>query len=100
MSTEAAEARSAHIRAVSVTTVATLAGVLAAVLSGAFASGAGDPLALAILVGIILVQFPAMKLVGITEEYSTKDKLFVTFMSFCLWFVTWGILLTTETQPF
>lgn len=96
MATEAIEQRSAHVRAVTVTAVASLAGIGAAIASSALASGAGDPIALVVLGALVLVQIPFLKMSGIVEELSTKDKLFVGFMTFSLWFVTWGILLTTE----
>lgn len=96
MATEAVERRSAHIRAVTVTAVCSLAGIGAGIASAALASGAADPIALVVLGALVLVQFPLLKGTGIVEEFSAKDKLFIGFMSFCLWFVTWGILLTTE----
>lgn len=95
MATEAVEQRSAHIRAVTVTALCSLAGIVAGIASAAFASGAGDTTALVILAALIVVQFPLLNVTGVVEEFSTKDRLFVAFMSFCLWFVTWGILLTT-----
>ncbi|ADJ16068.1 EMC6-like membrane protein [Halalkalicoccus jeotgali] len=95
MATEAVEQRAAHVRAVSVTAVASLAGIGAGIASSALASDAGDPIALAVLGALIVIQFPLLKMTGIVEEFSGKDRVFVVFMSFCLWFVTWGILLTT-----
>jgi hypothetical protein len=95
MATEAVEQRSAHIRAVTVTAVASLAGIGAGIASAALASDAGDPLSLVVLGALVFVQFPLLKGTGIVEEFSTKDKVFIVFMGFCLWFVTWGILLTT-----
>ena len=95
MATESVEQRSAHIRAVTVTALASLSGVAAGVLSSAIAEAANDPTALFVLAGLVLFQFPVLKVSGIVEEFSTKDQLFIAFMTFCLWFVTWGILLTT-----
>lgn len=95
MATQAVEQRSAHIRAVTVTALASLAGIAAGIASSAVASGAGDTTALVILAALVVIQFPLLKVTGIVEEFSTKDQLFIGFMSFCLWFVTWGILLTT-----
>lgn len=95
MATEAVEQRAAHIRAVSVTAVASLAGIAAGIASATLASSASDPIALVVLLALVFVQFPLLKGVGIVEEFSTKDKVFIGFMGFCLWFVTWGILLTT-----
>lgn len=95
MATEAVEQRASHIRSVTVTAVCSLAGIGAGVASAALASDAADPMALVVLAALMFVQFPLLKGVGIVEEFSTKDKLFIGFMTFCLWFVTWGILLTT-----
>lgn len=95
MATEAIEQRSAHVRAVTVTALCSLAGIAAGIASAAFAADAGDPIALAILAAFVLIQFPLLSITGVVEEFSTKDRLFIGFMSFCLWFVTWGILLTT-----
>lgn len=95
MATEAVEQRAAHVRAVTVTAVASLAGISAGIASAALASSASDPIALVVLLALVFVQFPLLKGVGIVEEFSTKDKVFIGFMGFCLWFVTWGILLTT-----
>ena len=95
MATEAIEQRSAHIRAVTVTALSSLAGIGAGVASSAFAAGASDVVALVILAALILIQFPLLSVTGVVDEFSTKDKLFIGFMTFCLWFVTWGILLTT-----
>lgn len=95
MATESVEQRSAHIRGVTVTALASLSGVAAGVLSSAIAEAANDPTALFVLAGFVLLQFPVLKVSGVVEEFSTKDQLFIAFMTFCLWFVTWGILLTT-----
>jgi hypothetical protein len=83
------------MRSITVTTTATLAGVVAGVLSTVLAAGPNDNIALGILGVTILVQFPFYYLVGIdVGDFGTKDKLYVAFMTFALWFVTWSILLT------
>jgi hypothetical protein len=52
-------------------------------------------------VGAIIVQFPVFRLLeaaGIqldTDDFGAKDYLYVAFMTFSLWFVSWAILLTT-----
>jgi hypothetical protein len=38
-----------------------------------------------------------MRLVGVdVSEFGTKDHLYNAFMTVSLWYVTWGVLLTTE----
>jgi uncharacterized membrane protein len=97
MATEqASERRSSHLRGVTVTAVATLAGVAAAVVSAAYlGTAATDRLGLAIVGGFVVVQLPVLRALGIDiDDFSTKDHLYVVFMTFSLWFVTWTILLT------
>jgi hypothetical protein len=97
MATEqVSEQRSSHVRGVTVTAVATLAGVAAAFVSAAFLGGAAtDQLGLAIVAGFVFVQLPVLQVMGIdVEDFSTKDHLYVLFMTFSMWFVTWTILLT------
>ncbi|MFD1587729.1 hypothetical protein ACFR9U_12105 [Halorientalis brevis] len=98
MATESVDRRAAHIRGLTVTTLASLAGVAAAVVSQAVAGSATDNTALYVLVGTIIVQFPILRVLGIeVEDFSTKDYLYVAFMTFSLWFVSWGVLLTANT---
>ncbi|MFC4358227.1 hypothetical protein ACFO0N_09735 [Halobium salinum] len=98
--TESTAGISAHMRGVTVTTLASLAGVTAGVLS-AFLAGtdpaaATNQLALLVLGALILVQFPLLRVGGIeVEDFGAKDYLYVVFMTFALWFVSWAILLTT-----
>ncbi|WP_135852122.1 EMC6-like membrane protein [Halorussus salinus] len=97
MATEqVSERRSSHVRGVTVTAVATLAGVAAAFVSAAFLGAAAkDQLGLAIVAGFVFVQLPVLQVMGIdVEDFSTKDHLYVLFMTFSMWFVTWTILLT------
>ena len=100
MSTESISDRREHIRSIGVTSLAALLGVGAALLSvelvGLDESAASDTLALIIVVLAIGIQFPLLKLSGIYEEdeFGTKHYLFITFLTFSFWFVTWGILLS------
>jgi hypothetical protein len=101
MATDTSERRTGHIRGVTVTAIACLAGVAAAVLSAAVADGPTDTLGVYVLAGAVVVQFPLFRLVemaGIeldTDDFGVKDYLYVAFMTFALWFVCWAILLTT-----
>ena len=97
--TETGDKISPYMRGVTVTTVATLMGMVAAVGSMYVAVANGEPdtfMGLIVLLLAIIVQFPIYQAVGIAvDEFSTKDQLYVFFMTFALWFVTWSLLLTT-----
>ena len=101
MATDTAERRAAHVRGVTVTAIACLAGVAAAVVSTVAADGAGDILGVYILASAVVVQFPLFKLLEMagvdldTDDFGAKDYLYIAFMTFSLWFVCWTILLTT-----
>ena len=102
MATDTAGRFSPHMRGVTVTALASIMGIVAAVASSVVTAGAAtpatDPKGVFVLGGAILVQFPVLRAVGIdVEDFSTKDYLYVAFMTFSLWFVCWGILLSTET---
>lgn len=104
MSTESISDRAEHVRSVSVTAVAALLGVGAALASSAVtgdvapAEAAGNQQAQAIVLAAIAVQLVAIKLGGIYDEDELGPKLylFIVFMTFSMWFVSWGILLTAE----
>ena len=103
MSTESISDRREHIRSVSVTALAALLGVAAAFGSMALvgdvsaSDAANDMRALFLVGGAILVQFVLYDFTGIynDDEFGPKHYLFIVFMTFSLWFITWGILLTT-----
>lgn len=95
MATETGGRFSPHLRGVTVTTISTLLGTVAGVLSAVVASGPQDVIGLALVAGAVAVQIPIFKAIGIdVEDFSKKDYLYVAFMTFVLWFITWGILLT------
>ncbi len=99
MATETVDRKAAHRRSLKVTAVATLGGVAAGVVTPMVASSATDQLGLAVFLGAVLVEQLVMRLLGVAvEDFSTKDHLYVAFMTFSLWFVTWTILLTTGTS--
>ena len=96
MATDTAEGMSSHMRGLTVTTISALAGIGAGVAANEITAGATDQLAIPILVAAIVVQFPILKVLGVDiDDFSTKDYIFVAFMTFSLWFVSWGILLST-----
>lgn len=95
MATETVDRRAAHRRSVTVTSVATLAGIAAGVATHAIAAGPTDRVGLLVLAALTFVSLGLMRLLGIeVSEFSTKDHLYVGFMAFALWFITWGILLS------
>ncbi len=104
MATEAASAKADHLRAVTITSGAALAGALAAILSGVITAdlspseAAGNINALSILLLAILVQLPLYRVIGYDEFGGGKDVLYVVFMTFSLWFITYGIILTTGVE--
>jgi hypothetical protein len=93
------EGLSDHARSAVVTGTATILGIVAGIASTLFATNAGQPdntLGLGLLIGAVIVQFPFYQAIGIdVTEFETKDQLYIFFMSFALWFITWGLLLTT-----
>lgn len=97
MATDTVNEMSAHMRGLTVTTIAAIAGLAAGVASNAVTGG--DPksqVAIGIVAVTILVQFPILHVLGIEyDSLGTKDKAYIAFMTFSLWFVSWGILLTT-----
>jgi len=93
----------AHVRAIAVTSTAALFGVVAAVASRAVTSGmeaseaAGAQDAQLILLGVVAIQLPIYHVVF--EEWGgAKDVLYVAFMTFILWFITFGIMLTSGAE--
>lgn len=101
MSTESISDRYEHIRSISVTALSALLGVAAAFvclsLYGTGEAGAQNQEALLIVLGAIVIQFPIIKLSGIynDDEFGVKHYLFIAFMTFSLWFLSWGIMLET-----
>jgi hypothetical protein len=100
MATETQSGLSGHVRGVTVTTLACLAGVGAALVSAAIVgtdpTAATDTRALAFLVAFVAGQYPLLKVIGVdVADFGAKDHLYVTFMTFTLWFITFAILLTT-----
>ncbi|QSG09057.1 EMC6-like membrane protein [Halapricum desulfuricans] len=98
MATETADGLTGHVRSVTVTTLASLMGIVAALISeyglGADPSGRVNVF---VVLGAIAVQVPILQALGVdTQEFSTKDYLYVAFMTFSLWFVSWTLILTAS----
>jgi hypothetical protein len=99
MATETAdEGWDDHLRGLTVTSLASLLGIAAGVASTAMASGPNDRLGLYILGAAVLVQIPVYMAVGMdVDAFGVKEYLYIAFITFSLWFVSWGILLTAGT---
>jgi len=100
MATDTTTGLSDHMRGVTVTTVACLAGLAAAIGSATiFGTTAADAVGTgqALLVATaVLVQFPILKLIGVDiSEFGIKDNIYIAFITFCLWFITYTVLLTS-----
>jgi hypothetical protein len=103
MATETQTGLSGHMRGVTVTTLACLAGVVAAVVSGVVAgtttAAAASTLPVVVVAVFVVVQFPVLKVIGVdTDDFGVKDYLYVAFMTFALWFITYAIMLTAGVQ--
>jgi len=86
---------SPYFRSVSVTTISTLLGMLAGIVAHLLSNAPDDITGVLVLLAAIIVQFPIYRAIGIDiSDFGTKDQLYVGFMTFVLWFVTWGILMT------
>ena len=97
MSTETDDRRDSHIQSLIVIAVTTLGGVAAGVATPEVAAGATDQSALLVLGGALLLELVVMQVLGVNvREFSTKDQLYVTFMTFSMWYVAWTILLSTQ----
>jgi hypothetical protein len=100
MATENASGLSDHMRGVTVTTLACVGGIVAALVSaqvfGTDAGVAQSRQPLLVLAGALFAQYPVLKLVGVDiEEFGIKDNLYVGFMTFTFWFISYAILLST-----
>jgi hypothetical protein len=89
------EGMSSYRRSITVTSIATILGLVGGVISARLATGPTDQVALGVWLGTALVSFVVMRVFGVDiTEFSAKDNLYVLFMSFALWFITFSILLT------
>ncbi|WP_135820494.1 EMC6-like membrane protein [Halostella litorea] len=103
MSTEQAEGMDSHLRSITVTSLASIGGIVAALISSAMTSGMSPSEAATyqpaqiIVLAVVLVQIPIYRALGVYGEdgAGAKDYLFIAFMTFSLWFVVWGIMLET-----
>jgi|TARA_B110000116_G_C16736166_1_gene536166 hypothetical protein len=91
--------RVAHIRSLRATGASTLFGIVAGILTSLVASGPSDILSIVPLIAGLLSGLFVMQILGVNvSEFSTKDHLYVAFMTFTMWFITWTLLLTTNAS--
>jgi hypothetical protein len=99
MATETADRFGDHVRGMLVTTLASIAGLVAGVGAATLAAGPKDTLGLLVMVAAIAIQFPILRVVGIdVGDFGAKDYLYIVFMTFSMWFISWGVLLTTNAS--
>jgi len=91
-----------HIRGVKMVLVTSMLGALAGFLSSPFFLSSHNAnfsfLVLAIAIYAQKYVFPPL---GIdSSKFGWKDWFFLSFMTFCYWFMTWTIILNGPTPPF
>ncbi|GAB7010190.1 hypothetical protein [Halorubrum trueperi] len=84
-----------HTRSVVVTTICCLAGIAAGVVSAAYVgtdpADAGSTTIVLVLGAFVLAQYPLYKIIGV-GDFGAKDNLFVAFLTFTLWFISYTVL--------
>jgi hypothetical protein len=103
MATETSAGLGEHMRGVAVTTIACLAGIVAGVASavviGTDTGAATSARPLFMVAAFAILQFPLFRLLGVdTDDFGAKDYLYVVFMTFALWFITFAILLQSSAS--
>ncbi len=90
-----------HARGVVVTTICCLAGIAAGVASAMYVgtdpANAGETTAVLLMGAFVLVQYPLYKVIGV-GDFGVKDNLYVAFMTFTLWFISYTVLLTSTVS--
>ncbi|OYR80922.1 hypothetical protein DJ71_14050 [Halorubrum sp. E3] len=92
---------SGHTRSGVVTTICCLAGIAAGVVSAAYVGT--DPVDAASTTGVLVMgafvvaQFPLYKVIGV-GDFGVKDNLYVAFLTFTLWFISYTVLATSGVQ--
>ncbi|MEF8800193.1 MAG: hypothetical protein V5A38_11380 [Halolamina sp.] len=103
MATESSRGFSDHLRGVTVTTLACLAGAAAtavtSVVVGMDAAAATSETSVIIVAAFVLAQYPVLWALGVdVSEFGVKDNLYIAFMTFALWFLTYTVLLSSEVS--
>lgn len=90
-----------HTRSVVVTTTTCLAGIAAGVVSAMYVGtdvAAAESTTLVLVMGaFVLVQYPLYKVIGV-GDFGVKDNLYVAFLTFTLWFISYTVLATSTVQ--
>ncbi|WP_435117213.1 hypothetical protein [Halolamina sp. C58] len=99
MATESSRGLSDHVRGVTVTTLACLAGVVATVVSAMVftdPASVGMTTQLAVVAAFVIVQQPILYAIGVdVGDFGIKDNLYIAFMTFALWFLSYTVVLST-----
>jgi hypothetical protein len=101
---DAADSEDQHFHTVTRTALSAGVGVAAAFLSASLTAGAEtaeiaaqNQTAQLVVIVAIAVQPLLQRLLGVYKnDFGAKDFLFIAFMTFSFWFVTWGIMLTAQ----
>ncbi|KOX96654.1 MULTISPECIES: hypothetical protein [Halorubrum] len=90
-----------HARGVVVTTICSLAGIAAGVVSAVYVgtdpASAASTTAVFVLGAFVIAQYPIFKAVGV-GDLGIKDNLYVAFLTFTLWFISYTVLLTSAVD--
>ena len=90
-----------HTRSVVVTTITCLAGIAAGVVSAVYVGtdpvDAGSTTAVLVMGAFVLAQYPLYKIIDV-GDFGVKDNLYVAFLTFTLWFISYTILATSAVQ--
>lgn len=87
-------------RSIVVVTTATVAGVIAGIISsvvlGTTPTAAQNPFGVGIVVALVLVQIPFLHALGVnTDDFGLKDRAYIAFLNFSVWFISYGTILMT-----
>ena len=83
-------------RSAIVTTGSTLSGMAVAFISALYLSSPESSTSLLLVAAAVFLQFPIYRLIGLdVDDFGMKGNIYIAFMTFILWFVTLGIILTT-----
>ena len=94
--TESESRYSPHARSIIVTVGSTLAGMVTALVSTLYVSDPESLTPLLLVAAAVFVQFPIYRVIGLdVDDFGMKGKLYIGVMTFILWFLTWGLILTT-----
>lgn len=90
------EPYSQYQRSVIVTTCATLLGIAAGIASALYGGDPQGMTGLLIVFAAVVVQFPFYRLIGMdVDDFGMKGQIYIFFMTFVLWFISWSLILTT-----